>query len=508
MPNIFENKERRVIPNFRSLKKTVKSGELGDNNKTKNIFLKNDLGEYFNDFKKNKTLAHASDLVSAALVNNLLEHKNVIDAAKFIIDNENNSTSAQREIATKILNIQIPQTPKLNINRIDEFLECNSLSIIYKRIQSLKLEILKFNRNPFLYSEIARLYSIIGQKESALKNIIIAKQLAPINRYILRSFSRLMAHYNEIEQAHDSLRKNVFTKFDPWLLASEIAFASLRKKTSNLIKIGIALIDSKNFNSFSLSELASSIATIELYNGNRKKSLSLFSTALKSPNDNSLAQVEWANNKNNLFDLDIKKFKVKNSFEAITLDSFNSQDWKKTIENAEEWFIDMPFTKRPIMFGHHVASFFLEDEQTAIKFCKAGLIANPHDPMIINNIAYSYAVTNNVNVAFDYLHKIRISEVAEENTQICLLATKGLSYYRDNKIELGRNYYIQAINRAKEIKNQYYYNLALMHFAREEILINSENSLDIYNRIMKINTTNKELLTMKDRISKIIEQRN
>jgi hypothetical protein len=130
-----------------------------------------------------------------------------------------------------------------------------------------------------------------------------------------------MAHFGDIEAAHDILRKNSATKYDPWLLASEIAFATVRNKTSNFMKTGGEMISSKNSSPFSISELASSISTVELLNGKRKKSRDLLESALISPNDNSLAQIEWINNKEDFFELDIKRFKVDNNFEALTLDS-------------------------------------------------------------------------------------------------------------------------------------------------------------------------------------------
>lgn len=485
MSAFFENIDRKVIPNFRSLRKTVQLGELDIHRIKIEVFDKGDLQEYISDFEQNRTLAYAGDLVSAAIVNNVLENSDVIDAAKFIFKNEAVSTVSQIQLAAKILKIKIPTAPKNNINKIEEFIELNDGDVIRGNIRNLKQEILRFGANPFFYTELARLYSIIGQKESAKKSILIAKHIAPNNRYILRSFARLMAHFNDIEQAHDALRKNIITKFDPWLLASEIAFASLRKKQSNLIKNGNELINSKKFNAFSLSELASSIATVELLHGSRKKSLSLFQTALISPNDNSLAQVEWANNKADLFDLDVNEFAVQNSSEAVTLGNFYNEDWDKAVENAEKWFIDMPFAKRPIIFGSHAAGFYLEDYDTAVKFCKAGLISNPNDPQLINNIAYSYALNNDPINAFHYLDKIDFNLVKEDHTKICLMATRGLAYYRMKLPEKGREDYLSALLEAKRKNYKHYYDMALMHFTREEILLGQEGD-ELFEQVKNI----------------------
>ncbi len=510
MSTIFENKQRRVIPNFRSLKKTVELGELDANKNVLDPFVKDDLESYYKDFSEDKSIGTAGDLISAAIVNNIF-NPIVSDAAQFILNNKKESSSVQIQIAEKILDIGDNKI-RPNIETIDELLELSNRPLIHNRIRKIKSLGKYFDHNPFLYCELSRLYSIIGQKESAIKNIKVAIGLAPNNRYILRSYARLMSHFGYIDSAHDILRKNIATKHDPWLLASEIAFASLRDKTSNFIKAGNEIIASNNFSPFSISELASSIGSVELTNGRRKRSKQLLESALIQPNDNSLAQVEWINNKEEFFDLDIKRFNVELNYEALTLESYNAKDWKKAIENAEKWFIDMPFAKRPIMYAHHAASFFLQDYDTAIKFCKVGLISNPNDPQIINNIAFSLAMNNETTQAFEYLNKINISTVNDDPTRICLLATSGLAYYRSGFPELGKRLYIQAMEYANKKKLPYYYYMALLNLAREEISIKSDISQNLYEQVLKINEESDEDLKflkyqVKNRILQLDEQR-
>lgn len=504
MSTFFENKNRQVIPNFRSLGKTIQLGELNSSLIATDAFQKDDLSSYIQDFFENKTIGNAGDLISAAVVNNILESPVVIEAARFILSNKTASSNLQINIAEKILNLRVKKnTPR--IDTIEDFIELGSLPLIYDRIRRLKIDIRQFGRNPFLYSELSRIYSIIGQKEASIRNIVIARSLAPNNRYILRSYARVMSHFGDIDSAHEILRRNNATKTDPWLLASEIAFASLRNKTSNFIKIGNEFISSKNHNNFSISELASSISTVELVNGSRKKSKSLLQSALLAPNDNSLAQIEWINNRENFFDIDIKKIEVENKFEALTLDSYASMEWNATIKNAEKWFIDMPFAKRPIMYGHHAASVFLEDQETAIKFCKAGLISNPNDPQILNNIAFSFAMNNQPVLAFEHLNKIEFSNVNEINTRICILATTGLAYYRIGLLDTGREFYLKAIQEAKNNNQKYYAAAALLNITREEIILKSEMAKNLYDQAMKIETgDNMDLSFLKEKVKNLM----
>lgn len=510
MAFFFEDKDRRVIPNFRSLKKTIELGELDSIKVLPKVYDYDNIDPYILDFNKNNTLAHAGDLLSAAILNKETENPIVKSAAKFILDNQDHASITLKQFANKILHQHIEELP-YNINKIDEFLENNSLPLIHKRIAYFKNEIRKADKNPFLYCELARLYSIIGQKDFSLKNIYIAYNLSNQNRYVIRSFARILAHFKEVEQAHEYLRKNPLTRVDPWILASEIAFSTLRGKTSNFLKRGNDILVSKKFNPFSTSELASSIGTVEMINGTRKKSKDLFAVALINPNDNSLAQVEWANNKENYFTLNVNQFRVKNNYEASAMFNYNAQGWNEAITDAEKWFIDMPFTKRPVMFGHNIASYFLNDHEIGIKFCRAGLVANPKDEMIINNLAYSYAMTDNFKSAFDELNKININNVKDIETKICLLATTGLAYYRAKDPDEGRMFYLSAIEEAKENGFKNYWNLAWLHFIQEEVLCdpNSELFNNVKDQLLKIqeDLDHPEIKIMKDRVLKLIDQK-
>jgi hypothetical protein len=326
MANFFEDKHRNVIPNFRSLKKTFLHGELENGDLKKIAFKKDDIGSLIDDFHSNNSLAHAGDLVSSAVVNNFLELPEIIEAAVFIIENRKESTYAQIKIANKILGIKKEHQSSV-INGIDDFLEQHTKTTIWARIKELKKIKDEGNYNPFVYVELARLYSIIAEKVKAYKNIYIAYNLAANNRYVLRSFARLISHFGDIEQAHDVLRKSNLINQDPWILASEIGLASLRGRSSIFVKKGLEIISSENYTPFSLSELASSIATLELNNGSRKKSKKLFEKSLVNPNDNSLAQAEWANHKEKFLEININNYEKGNNYEAFALDASHKSDW-------------------------------------------------------------------------------------------------------------------------------------------------------------------------------------
>ena len=288
MANIFELQERRVIPNWRTFLTTVRLGELNNVVEVKDL-PKLNIQSYVEYWKIDKSIINAGELLSAAVVNNFVTDAYVIEASNFIIKNKHLASKSQVLLAKKILynNGNNGENDLIDTDLIDIIIEKKP---IYNKIHLLKKHINHFPRNAIAYVEIARLYSILGQTWQADNYLKKAYFISPNNRFVLRAISRHFAK-TDIEFAHNILRKNYLTKFDPWLASAEIALATIRNRNSRFIKQGLYLINSNNFNPFHLTELSSSIGTVELINGSYKKGKKLFNTSLIAPNDNSLAQL-------------------------------------------------------------------------------------------------------------------------------------------------------------------------------------------------------------------------
>jgi len=343
------------------------------------------------------------------------------------------------------------------------------------RIKLLKKDVTEFPYNPILWVELSRCYSILGQEKQALKAMKIAVQLAPENRFVLRCATRLFSHYGELELAHDILRKNEITNFDPWLTSAEISVAMLKGKTSRFLKRGFELVNSKNLSPFSITELASSIATFELLFGSRKKSKKMFMKSLVSPNDNSLAQIEWVlNNKDeSLLNKSQLNIHAKHNFEAQAIANFHDEKLIEALNNTYQWFCDMPFSKSSVIMGSSIADI-LDNRSFSIDFMKAGLIAHPNDAQMLNNIAYYLALENKTIEAISYYEKVNFHGLSGL-TKICLNATHGLIYFREKKYEEGRNAYNEAIEQIAKENNKYHTRIAVLNYVREEILANTDH---------------------------------
>jgi hypothetical protein len=498
--NLFEHKDRRVIPNWRSFGKTTTLGEL-NSFQIQSAFAQQEtsIDEYIIDWKINKTVIHAADLLSAALVNNKRDDKSLIDAAYFILENRERATLSQISLANAILNKTEEKdlSERFNEVTLDKLPNLINPEPIRIKIRETKNLLRHYPTNAILYVELSRYYSILGQEVNSIRAMKSALHIAPNNRFVLRCATRLFAHYDteendHLDYIHNFLRKSPMTLIDPWLASAEISIATIRNRTSKFINKGIELINSKNISPFNFTELASSIGTVELLNGGSKKSREFFNKALISPNDNSLAQIEWASTKDNSLDINPSLFGVKMNFEALALDNFQNRQYDEALDNAAKWFIDMPFSKRPIMFGSNLASTILKDQKRSIAFLNAGLMSHPNDPQIINNLAYALALDNKPNEAFVQLNKIHNEINCDHVTQICLTATRGLAFFRSGFQDIGRKHYLDAIQQTKQINNRELNWIAILNYAREEIRLKSEYVEPLMDAVSKIPNDTKD----------------
>jgi len=493
MALIIEKKDRRLIPNWRDFSTTVSLGELDSPSTVPMVKPNLSINDYIEDFQENKTIPFAADLISASLVNGLTYKNEVKEAAKFIIDSQGKATKSQYDISKCILSTDKNIGEDLTDNTTIAIENCLNKNDYNNQIKFLKKLAIDFPYNSVIWVELSRCYSIIGQESQSVKCMKIAVQLAPDNRFVLRCAVRLFSHYDEIDIAHDILRKSRLTNFDPWLTSAEISIAMLKNKSSKFIKRGIELVDSDKLSPFSITELASSIATLELLSGNRKKSKKMFGKSLINPNDNSLAQMEWI-----LSDMDkslinremLLNIKIKHNFEAQTIANFNEKKLPDAFDNACLWFRDMPFSKRPVIIGSTIANI-LDKRNLSIEFLKKGLIANPNDTQILNNLAYYFALDDNIKDALNFLEKAKCNQIVNktnslESIDICIMATQGLIYFRQKKYDKGRDEYLKAIEKAKSTKDNDFIWTAMLNYAREEILANTENAESIMQIVSKI----------------------
>ena len=275
MALIYEIENRQVIPNWRDFKRTTAIGELETNwNRIKTSHL--NLSRPIQDWKQNKTIGTAADLVSSAFISSDFQSTEVKEAISFILNNKDHASQTLLDLANRVNGVkqEHPNQNKLlelDLDSVDDIQNLVNNDRIFKYMGIVKRRAYSELKNPIQWVELSRLYSMFNHEDKAEQAMVIAINLAPNNRYVVRSATRLFIHIHKYEKALYYLKKSQLLKGDPWVISAHIATSDLMNRYSPHLKKGIELIDSKNFSDYDLTELSSAICTFEYHNGTAKK---------------------------------------------------------------------------------------------------------------------------------------------------------------------------------------------------------------------------------------------
>jgi tetratricopeptide (TPR) repeat protein len=459
--------DRRVVPRWRSFEEAMGSSELTGS--TEGQIATIDGLSYIrrkeDAWKENMELPFALDLVSAANV--LGQTPLSLEAATYVLEQGHRSTSIGRNLAMNLLGLEIEQeSPAVATQR----------DMLFNQVRLLKKRRIEEQRNAFVWVDLARTYVLLGHVESAWEALKVGLALAPFDRFVIRSAVRYLLHARKPDEALHLLRRNPRTPHDPWLIASEIAVSSVLKKNPKYAKIGVQILNSKQFRHFHTSELATALGSYEMFDNHNRQANRLFRLAIREPNENALAQVIWAGKRTGFSEIGEGLLEVANASEAQTLDALNNSQWAELIEHALKWTNDEAFSSRPRLLASSVASSLLDLHAEGVKIAREGLSTNPGHPGLINNIAFSLALQGRAEEALTTLNQIS-KELVTPDDVICLTATIGLAYFRVSNREEGTRYYEIAIDAARRQGNTDLQALAKLYFARELRLIGDSNGL-------------------------------
>lgn len=491
---------RRVLPNWREFSTTAQLGELGLTKVNNTLLPPPSLEKYIQDFRENRDIPFAAELISIASANNDIEHTVVEEAASLIVSNEKKTTYSQSELAKQILSngkTEHGHNEAQSNNSQNLYSKQQLISEYGPKIHGLKILLSRDSFNAIAWVDLARCYSILGHKDKAKSCMDIAVALQPDNRFILRSAVRLYTHYDSADRALWLLKHSSATKYDPWLLSAELSVSMLLKRQSTLAKVGIQMVESDYYNPFAITELSASLGTLEFYSGSRKRSKKMFQKALVAPNDNSAAQIEWVLSKDSSI-LSREQFKpeIRNNYEAISLDTYYSKEYAASIPNILNWLKDMPYSKRPIMLGTS-ASELLGDRDLTMSLLEFGLLTNPQDSALLNNRAYYLALNNKTEEAEVVLSRLFLNRDMTDRESICAIATKGLVEFRSGNIDEGVGLYSLAIKKAIDLNELEMAKSAALNFLRELMRNDEGNEEQVLNLISKLPENNTDPLVSK-----------
>lgn len=464
MASLMEDSDRVALPRWRRFNETLALGELHPASPPAAAvpFPPSPLARQLAAWREHRSLWHAADLLGAAIVVDDAEAAR--DAADFLLNNNARPDSLLANVARFVLDAQ-RQAPPL--------LDAAGSNHGRASMRALREALRERPRDAFRWTDLALEYTILGGDAHAKRAIRMALALAPENRFVLRSAARFYAHIGDPERAMHLLRSANSTEHDPWLMAAEIASASAAGRPIRRVRKAREMAESRSLDAFDISELASALGTIESEGGATRRAKKLLRRSLEKPTENSAAQALWiAEKRPNVISQSERKsvehLNLPRLYEAKATEHFYAGEWRDAFEQAMLWFMDQPFSSRAANFASYIAASMLQEHEVAIQILLEARRSNPRDGLLLNNLAFSYALTNRIREATEALASIDAGSLRASNAPV-VLATTGLVAFRSGEFELGRSFYAAAIEAAGKARERRTAAIAMMYLAFEEL---------------------------------------
>lgn len=469
-----DNEVRQAIPRWLSVANSAEIGELGAVPMADHKFLDlvgaeagPSLNLQMTQLKQrwvgDREIADAQELISLASILDLQDDQTVRHAIKSIADSEsiqNNEKDAIRNfLSNRKFEYSTFPTDTDGIRRE-----------IARRKNSIRLN----PRDSLALTELALLYANVGQNRSSEAALRRALILNPNGRYVLRAATRFYAHTGSLEHALWLLRRASSAKVDPWLKAAILAAEAATGQSITSWKAAKFSLSDKGFSPRDLSELAVQVGTVELEGGSRRRAMKFFQQSVISPTENTIAQLEWIGRQRSAFSNTEFSVDLNLSDEALAHSAFEKVDWTQVTESCKRWQQLEPFSARPAIFCSFAASVSMHHLDDALQIAEQGLVANPKNATLLNNISVLYALSgkieNAINV-FSRVENLKSGSEIENDDDIVFKATRGLLKFRSGSPYEGMKFYSQAIEAAREKRNPILILRAYCFMAREICLI-------------------------------------
>lgn len=466
---------RRLIPRWRdsSISGVVPKLSNQDGNQTQSplsidtrIF-----SNLLNDWRNDKSIGGAADLLNFAHIESVLPL--LKEPAEYLASYADPIPPVLRQVSQKIITDGIfgydtEISTGVNLRPKDWY---------YYRAAALKNRLIANPRNAVALIDLARIYTVLGQKEKARNAIFIATNLFPNHPFVLRSAARFFIQVDKAEEGLYLLNRSTRTPYDPWLLSAKLSIEDILEKQHKQYKAARMLADSKQFSPFQLGELSGSIASILIADGDIKQAKKMFNKALIAPNDNVVAQAIWAA-QNYQVPITIRDewFQDPFSFEAAYYQHCQDGDFIEAKNSAISWFLDEPITPRPLK-AVTFALLVLGDSKSSEKYALDGLLLDKDDILLRNNLVCALAGQNKIDDALDHLNQVVNLEMAlVGKLGAHTYANCGMILYRQGDLERGEQFYRDAIAIYSKEDTKENVALAYAFLAREATIAKAPNA--------------------------------
>jgi tetratricopeptide (TPR) repeat protein len=415
------NTKRRMVPRWRSLDLTAKSGELTSiqrpNAGVTTWAVSPELQLRLERWRKKPTLLSAAELVESAIVEG--KEAAAVSAARHLVFMARHAAPLVKRQAVRVLQRAgyVDGLPEEEVGP-----DISPVAFWRRRTRS-------HPHDALAWVELSLRHTNNGHLEHARKAMDVAMLLAPDNRHVLRSAARLHLHRQDPERAHDLIARSPATKGDPWLLAAEISLAELAEKVSRFSKSGLRLVDDGGLAPHLTTELSGALATLELINGRQSRARKMFKQSLAAPTGNSLAQAEWATAALGSELVPQAQFgTVQEAGEANAFHYFSEEQYLEVAPACERWSAEEPYSIRPFEFGAAVTGL-IGDYAKAEEIAGRGLRMRPGTPKLINSLAFAQASSDRLDEAEATLATLN-RQSADESSLNIYTANRGLIAFR------------------------------------------------------------------------------
>ena len=388
--------------------------------------------------------------------------------ARFVIESQEARGRLSQDLAYRLLQRETSRGTPLDRHPL---YEPESFKV---RIRHMRAILRREPHNAIRWADLALAHVNLAQMDQARRAMKVALNLTPTNRYVVRAAIRLYILLDEPERARHVLSDRSLLR-DPWLHASELAVSEILQLPARDLRMARRAIDDNKFAPWHLSELAGELATIELRSGTASSARTarrLITKAMVRPTENTLAQIEWAAATHG-FDIPAERSDDPPLlFEAKARAHEQAGEFEEALAQGREWQVDQPFDPEPALFSSYIASMALERYDIAIEVARRGLLANPDNVILRNNLIFSLASSGSLEAAKSELEKLGSGDGASE--QATLMATRGLVSFRIGDIDRGRSLYRTAVEMLDRDKDDDRAALASLFWAREEILAKTD----------------------------------
>ena len=452
--------ERRfLIPRWRRLTVTTATSELAMPAAKGNSF---DIGSRFTAFgdklvqwNESPTLVTAAEVVGAALVE--ARESEVVDAARLLTSHGSSATVSLRRLAQRSIERARPHGLSLSPQFPDYRHE--------KRVWRQRVRL--HPKSALAWVELSLLDIVGGHEPTALRSMLVALQLAPSNRHVLRSAARLFLQLRDPQRAYDTIAKSDGIRRDPWLVAAELSLAALAGRKPSNFGLGRRFIVEGDFVPGQFTELAGAIGTLELIAGRHNKAREFFRKSVIAPTGNALAQAEWAAPTIGI-DLVGQSFfgGVTEIDEARALQLLNSESFSEVPDACRNWSRSEPYSIRPYEISSS-ASALVEDHHLTLETARRGFAIRQTSYTLLNNYAFALASLGRFSEAEQVLRKIGAAEGRHWSVSE---ANRGLLAMRKGEYDLGMTLYRTAISDFRGRAERQSADVAFLYMAREAAL--------------------------------------